>query len=95
MVFDNFFKEKKRLDEIQCTSDDPIIPNYISIREAFYFVWSLPVSVLITGAENKEFLEEKIDLVRKFSGLSEEDRYQQLLKVSQKAGGKVEYYKEV
>ena len=90
-----FFKEKRRLDEIQWTSDDPIIPNYISIREALNFVWSLPVSVLITGAENKRFLQEKIDLAREFSALSEEDRYQQILKVSQKAGGKVEYYKDV
>ena len=90
-----FFKEKKAIDKIEWTSDDPVIPNYISIQEALYFVWSLPISVLITGAENKEFLQEKIDLARKFSGLSEEDRYQQLLNVSQKAGGKVEYYKEV
>ncbi len=90
-----FFREKKRLDKIQWTSEDPIVPNYLSIEEALFFVWSLPVSVLITGAENKEFLQEKINLARKFSGLSEKERYQQLLKVSKKAGGEIEYYKQL
>ncbi|MDH3244371.1 MAG: aldo/keto reductase [Saprospiraceae bacterium] len=90
-----FFKEKKRLDDIQWTSDDPLVPNYISIEEALYFVWSLPVSVLITGAENKEYLQEKIDLAVKLSNLSEDDRYQLISKVADKAGGDVEYYKKV
>jgi len=90
-----FFKEKKSLDKIEWTSDDPIVPNYLSIREALYFVWSLPISVLITGAENKEFLQEKIDLARAFSDLSEKERYQQFHDVSKKAGAAVEYYKEV
>jgi predicted aldo/keto reductase-like oxidoreductase len=43
-----FFKEKKVLDKIQWESDDPLVPNYISVKEALYFTWSLPVSVLIT-----------------------------------------------
>ncbi len=45
-----FFKEKRVLDKTQWKSTNPIIPNYISIKEALNFVWSLPVSVLITGA---------------------------------------------
>ena len=57
-----FFKIKKRLDRVQWETDDPIIPNYVSVEEALNFVWSLPVSVLITGAENKELLLEKIEL---------------------------------
>ena len=90
-----FFGKKKRLDDIQWESTDPLIPNYISIREALYFVWSLPVSVLITGAENKAMLIEKIDLARNFTASSEEDRYALLDKVFTKAGNKVEYYKKV
>jgi predicted aldo/keto reductase-like oxidoreductase len=90
-----FFKEKKRLDDIQWTSEDPLVPNHISIEEALYFVWSLPVSVLITGAENKEYLQEKIDLAVKLSNLSEDERYQLISKVAEKAGGDVEYYKKV
>lgn len=90
-----FFKEKKRLGTTQWESDDPIIPNYISIREALNFVWSLPVSVLITGAENKELLVEKIELARDFAKFSENDRYALVDKVFGKAGNKIEYYKSV
>lgn len=90
-----FFKEKKVLDKIEWESDDPIIPNYISVKEALYFVWSLPVSVLITGAENKELLQEKIELSTSFTKLSENDRYELINKVFEKAGNKIEYYKKV
>ena len=90
-----FFKEKKRLEEIQWESDDPIVPTYISIREALNFVWSLPVSVLITGAENQAFLQEKIDLAKDFVSISEVDRYALMDKVVEKAGNTIEYYKKV
>ena len=52
-----FFATKEKA---KWTTDDPVIPNYISIRDAMYFVWSLPVSTIITGAENAELMREKI-----------------------------------
>jgi len=90
-----FFKEKKVLDKIEWESDDPIIPNYISVKEALYFVWSLPVSVLITGAEKKELLREKIKLAINFTKLSENERYELISKVSEKAGNEIESYKKI
>jgi predicted aldo/keto reductase-like oxidoreductase len=90
-----FFKEKKVLDKTVWDSDDPLVPNYISVKEALYFVWSLPVSVLITGAENKELIQEKIELATNFIKFSENDRYELIKKVFEKAGNKIEYYKEV
>jgi len=90
-----FFKEKKMLDKIELVSNDPIIPDSISVKEALYFVWSLPVSVLITGAENKEFLREKIELARGFIEFSEKERYELMTKVFEKAGNKIESYKTV
>jgi uncharacterized protein len=90
-----FFKEKKVLDEIEWRSDNPLVPGYLSVKEALYFVWSLPVSVLITGAENKEFLQEKIDLAVNFTRLTENDRLQLINKVIEKAGNTIEYYKKV
>ena len=90
-----FFKEKKRLDKIEWESDDPLLPDYLSVKEALYFVWSLPVSVLITGAENKELLQEKIELASSFTKFSENDRYDLINKAFQKAGNKIEYYKKV
>jgi uncharacterized protein len=90
-----FFKEKKVLNEIEWKSDDPLVPNVISVKEALYFVWSLPVSVLITGAENKEILQEKIDLAKNFTILSENERQELINKVYEKAGNNIEYYKKV
>lgn len=74
-------------------SDDPAIPNRLSIRDALHFAWSLPVSVLITGAENASLVREKVDLARAFAGMSEEQRRQLVARVADLADGKVEYYK--
>jgi uncharacterized protein len=86
-----FFGKKERAN---WTSDDPIIPNYLSIKESMYFVWSLPVSVLITGCENATFIHEKIALARSFSKYSKEQRMALIEKVKDIAPtGKVEYFK--
>ncbi len=90
-----FFKEKKVNEKVQWKSDDPLIPNYISIQEALHFVWSLPVSVLVTGAENKLLLQEKIELAQSFTRNSEADRLNLLGRVFAKAGNKIEYYKRI
>ncbi|PWD98717.1 aldo/keto reductase [Marinilabilia rubra] len=89
-----FFKVKKRIDKVQWETDDPLIPDHLSIEEALKFVWSLPVSVLITGAENKKFLQEKISLARNFSRMSENDRTELVNRVFKMAGNQIEYYKK-
>lgn len=90
-----FFKQRLRGERVVWETEDPIIPNYISIQEAFFFVWSLPVSVLITGAENKQFIQEKIDLAKSFKALTEVQRLEILDKVHAKAGHEIEFYKTV
>ena len=87
-----FFAKK---EQAAWTSDDPLIPNYLSIKEAMHFVWSLPVTVLISGNENATFMREKIAIARSFSKLSEEQRTALINKVTTIAlTGKVEYYKK-
>ena len=86
-----FFARKEQVDWI---SDDPLIPNYLSIKEAMHFVWSLPVTVLISGNENATFMREKIAIARSFAKLSEEQKVMLINKVADVArAGKVEYYK--
>ncbi|WP_167615664.1 aldo/keto reductase [Maribellus sediminis] len=86
-----FFATK---EEANWKSDDPIIPNYISIKEAMHFVWSLPVSVLISGNENATFMREKIALARSFTKLTETEREALVDKVKDIAlTGKIEYFK--
>lgn len=87
-----FFAKK---EQANWTSDDPVIPNYLSIKEAMYYVWSLPVTVLISGNENATYMREKIALARSFSKLNEEQRMALVDKVKDIAEtGKVEYFKK-
>jgi len=70
-----------------------IVPDVATIREALHFVWSLPVSVLITGASSPEMLQEKIDLAREFKGMNEDTRMELIARVAGFDGSKIEYYK--
>jgi aryl-alcohol dehydrogenase-like predicted oxidoreductase len=90
-----FFKEMKKSDDQGGKSNDSLIPDYISIKEALYFVWSLPVSVLITGADKMEYLEEKIELAKNLAEYSDTERFELLNRVFEKASNKIEYYKKV
>jgi len=70
-----------------------VIPNRISIEDAIYFAWSLPVSVIVSGTDNINQLNEKITLARRFSSISEEKRLELIERVADMAGRGVEFYK--
>lgn len=90
---DGRFFEKK--EQGGWTSNDPLIPNYLSIKEAMHFVWSLPVTVLISGNENATFMREKIALARSFAKLTDDQKTALINKVKTIAlTGNVEYYKK-
>jgi aryl-alcohol dehydrogenase-like predicted oxidoreductase len=91
-----YFGKTRIGDQVRWETETPVIPGYISIRDALYFSWSLPVSVLITGAENKELLLEKIELAREFTRLTQEEKDQILDKASRAPDrDEVEYYKDI
>lgn len=76
--------------------DNPrIVPKVVTVQEAIHFVWSLPVSVLITGPDHPEMLWEKINLAKSFKQMSEKDRLALVERVGNSGfdGGKVEFYK--
>ena len=74
--------------------DNPrLVPHRVSIAEAIHFVWSLPVSVLITGPDNVEHMKEKIKLARSFIRMNEKQRQALVKKVADLAGQRVEFYK--
>ena len=96
MADGRFFGKKIRLEDTLWETDQPIVPNRLSIKEVLYFVWSLPVSVLITGAENKAFMKEKIKLAKSYGSFTESERSNLISKVADLAKeGKVEYYKRI
>ena len=55
-------------------TDDPIIPNYLSVEEALWFVLSQPITCLVSGNDRLEYLEQNLEVVRRFSGLSRADQ---------------------
>ncbi|MDA3874241.1 MAG: aldo/keto reductase [Kiritimatiellae bacterium] len=86
-----FFSKK---NQHKWTTDDPVIPTRMQVADAINFAWSLPVSVLITGAENVEFLQEKMRLANEFHILSALQRQQLVEKLADLGDpGRVEYYK--
>ncbi|HCK09956.1 MAG TPA: hypothetical protein DHW45_08775, partial [Candidatus Latescibacteria bacterium] len=52
-----------------------------------------PVSVLITGADNADQLQEKIEIARRFRPLAVSDMQTLVDRVSDRAGNIVEFYK--
>jgi uncharacterized protein len=91
-----FFRKKDMDGRIRWETDTPVIPDHASIRDALYFSWSMPISVLITGAENKVLLEEKIQLAKDFVKLNEDERRAILDRAAAAPDlEKVEYYKRI
>jgi predicted aldo/keto reductase-like oxidoreductase len=70
-----------------------VVPDRVSISEAIRFVWALPVSTLITGPDNAEQMQEKIDIARNFTGMGDDERQKLIEKVEDMAGTTVEFYK--
>ena len=87
-----FFSEKNLHD---WKTDAPAIPDRFTVAEAIDFAWSLPISTLITGAENSPFLEEKIQMAKRFKELNERDRLRLTESVAdQSVYSRLEYYKQ-
>lgn len=70
-----------------------VVPDRVSMADAIHFVFSLPVSVLVTGADNRRQIAEKIALARSFQGMGESRRQALIDRVSELAGNGVEFYK--
>jgi len=91
----HFFAKTYQSGKLRWRTSRPIIPDRISVKEALYFVWSLPISVLITGAETTAHLQEKIRLARSFQSLQDVERQEILKKITDLARSReYEHYKK-
>jgi aryl-alcohol dehydrogenase-like predicted oxidoreductase len=91
-----FFNHKETRGRVQWETETPVIPDYVSVKEALFFSWSMPISVLITGAENASLLKEKIELAKEFVEQSDEERAALQQRVEQAPDREgVEYYKNI
>jgi len=70
-----------------------IVPERMTLAEALGFVWSLPVSTLISGTPTIEMLRENAAVARDHVEISEADRLALIDKAAEFAGPEVEFYK--
>lgn len=70
-----------------------VVPGRISLRQALYFAWSLPVSVLVYGPDDRRQLRETLALARSFQTLDADARQALVATAADLAGNEVEYYK--
>ena len=59
-----------------------IIPDHLSVHEALRYVWSLPVSSLVSGMASVEHLEANVASARSFVAMPEADRQALIAKVA-------------
>ena len=72
-----------------------LVPDRVSIPEALTFSWSHPISVLITGADNAEQMQQKIGIAKSFQPIDEAAKQELIDRVADRAGNIVEFYKQV
>lgn len=87
-----FFAEKTMNGKAVWSSKTPLIPGQISLEDCLSFALSLPVSVLITGAEKPEFVRDKAAIVRSFHQLSPDERLALSTRVADRM--ELEFYKD-
>lgn len=72
----------------------PIVPDRMSLGEALGFVWSLPISTLISGTPTVEMLRENAGLARAHQDLAEDARLALVDLAAEFAGPDIEFYKD-
>jgi uncharacterized protein len=89
-----FFSIKRVTERVLWQTEQPLVPNRLGIAEALHYAWSLPIAVLITGAETAPMLQEKIELAKTFTGMTAAERTRLVASVADAAGdGRIEYFK--
>ncbi|MBN2326243.1 MAG: aldo/keto reductase [Candidatus Omnitrophica bacterium] len=96
LAFGKFFDKNMRPGEKQKEDNKPnqIIPGRMSLKEALHFVWSLPVSVLVSGMLNPNEVKENAALAKNWEPMEPLKREALISKISDMAGNQIEWYKE-
>ena len=66
-----------------------------TVSEGLRYVWSLPVSVLISGMDRMGFLETNLEQAMRFQPMSAAEKKALLARTKSFAGPDIEYYKKV
>ena len=93
MAYGRFFGGNKgwRRKQVSVT---PIIPAVLSVEDVFGFVWSLPVTTLISGMESAQQVSQNAASARKTWDWNQAERQKRIDAVAPIAGPDLEFYKE-
>ena len=80
-----------KAEDVQLT---PVVPELVTLEQALGYVWSLPVSVLISGMENAKQVQQNAAVARKANTLDDSERLKLIATVEKFSGRDVEFYKE-
>jgi aryl-alcohol dehydrogenase-like predicted oxidoreductase len=71
----------------------PIVPNILSVEEVLGFVWSLPVTTLVSGLGNLKHVAQNASIARKTWKMNEAQLQKKIDAVKTLAGRDLEFYK--
>jgi aryl-alcohol dehydrogenase-like predicted oxidoreductase len=71
----------------------PAIPKVLSLEDVFGFVWSLPITTLISGMENVRQVSQNTAIARKKWNWNKMERQKRIDAVKPFAGPYLEFYK--
>ena len=71
----------------------PVIPAVLSIEDVFGFVWSLPVTTLISGMESTRQVSQNAAIARKTWNWNQAERQKRIDAAAPFAGPNLEFYK--
>ncbi|BAM03646.1 aldo/keto reductase [Phycisphaera mikurensis] len=71
-----------------------VIPQRVSLEDAFGYVWSLPVASLISGMEDAVELRQNLAAASGFGGMTAARADELLAACADQAGRQIEYYKK-
>ena len=72
----------------------PIVPDLVSLEQALSYVWSLPISVLISGMEDAKQVKQNAAIARNAGSLDDGARLKLVASVEKFGGRDVEFYKD-
>ena len=72
----------------------PAIPNVLSLEDVFGFVWSLPITTLISGMESVQHVSQNAAIARKTWNWNQAERQKRIDAMAPFAGPDLEFYKD-
>jgi aryl-alcohol dehydrogenase-like predicted oxidoreductase len=93
LAYGRFFGGNKGWQRTQ-VSVKPIIPAVLSVEDVLGFVWSLPITTLISGMENVQQVSQNTAIARKTWNWNQAERLKRIDAVASFAGPNLEFYKD-